>query len=41
MEKRWGFEGLRRDPYYNPNLSLNAEDYTLAWPPRASYDPKT
>ena len=36
MEKRWGFEGLRKDPYYNPNLSLNAEDYTLAWPPRAS-----
>jgi glycosyltransferase involved in cell wall biosynthesis/SAM-dependent methyltransferase len=38
MEKRWGFEGLRTDKYYNPNLSLNAEDYSLAWPPRQSYD---
>ena len=34
MEKRWGFDGLRSDPYYNPNLSLDAENYTLAWPPR-------
>lgn len=40
MEKRWGFDGLRKDKYYNPNLSLNAEDYSLAWPPRESYDPK-
>ena len=38
MEQRWGFEGLRNDPYYNPNLSLDAEDFSLAWPPRASYD---
>jgi glycosyltransferase involved in cell wall biosynthesis len=38
MEKRWGFDGLRKDKYYNPNLSLNAEDYSLAWPPRVSYD---
>ncbi len=40
MEKRWGFDGLRKDKYYNPNLSLNAEDFSLAWPPRESYDPR-
>jgi GT2 family glycosyltransferase len=40
MEKRWGFEGLREDKYYNPNLTLNAEDYSLAWPPRKAYDSK-
>ncbi len=34
MESRWGFDILRRDPYYNPNLSLDGEDYSLAWPPR-------
>jgi glycosyltransferase involved in cell wall biosynthesis/SAM-dependent methyltransferase len=38
MEKRWGFDSLRKDKYYNPNLSLNAEDFSLAWPPRVSYD---
>ncbi len=38
MEKRWGFEKLREDRYYNPNLTLNAENFSLAWPPRASYD---
>lgn len=37
METRWGFHGLRRDPYYNPNLSLDSEDFSLAWPPRVSY----
>ena len=34
METRWGFETLRADPYYNPNLALDGEDYSLAWPPR-------
>ena len=38
MELRWGVEGLRNDPYYNPNLSLDAEDFSLAWPPRTLYD---
>lgn len=28
MHKRWG-ELLKRDPYYNPNLSLHREDYSL------------
>ena len=37
MQNRWGPEVLRHDPYYNPNLSLDAEDFSLAWPPRASY----
>jgi len=39
METRWGFRGLRSDPYYNPNLSLDAENYTLAWPPRVPLVP--
>jgi len=37
MQSRWGPGVLRHDPYYNPNLSLNAEDFSLAWPPRVSY----
>jgi hypothetical protein len=28
---------LRSDPAYNPNLTLVTEDFSLAWPPRASY----
>jgi GT2 family glycosyltransferase len=38
MESRWGFDYLRRDPYYNPNLTFDAEDFQLAWPPRVSLD---
>lgn len=26
---------LAADPFYNPNLSLDSEDLSLAWPPRA------
>ena len=37
MQKRWGPEVLRNDPYYNPNLTLNAEDFSLGLAPRASY----
>lgn len=33
MNRRWG-ESLQYDPYYNPNLTLDAEDYSLAFPPR-------
>lgn len=33
MENRWGDE-LNRDPAYNPNLTLEYEDFSLAWPPR-------
>lgn len=35
LRKRWGSE-LERDPYYNPNLSLEREDFALGRPPRAS-----
>lgn len=33
MRERWG-DSLDRDPYYNPNLSLEHGDFRLAWPPR-------
>ena len=33
MRSRWG-EALLRDPAYNPNLTLDAENFSLAWPPR-------
>jgi GT2 family glycosyltransferase len=33
MRKRWG-AALRNDPAYNPNLSLDGESFTLAFPPR-------
>lgn len=30
---KWG-PGVRADPFYNPNLALDRENYTLAYPPR-------
>jgi GT2 family glycosyltransferase len=30
---KWG-GGVRADPFYNPNLALDRENYTLAYPPR-------
>ncbi|MDT6941787.1 glycosyltransferase [Brucella pseudogrignonensis] len=33
MRKRWNTDTFA-DPAYNPNLTLNAEDFSLAWPPR-------
>lgn len=33
MRQRWGGL-LTADPFYNPNLSLDSEDISLAWPPR-------
>ena len=33
MQKRWG-NLLRNDPAYSPNLTLNHEDFSYAWPPR-------
>ena len=33
MQQRWG-DLLKGDPAYNPNLTLDAEDFSLAWPPR-------
>lgn len=34
MLKRWG-PVLSADPFYNPNLTVHAEDFSLADPPRA------
>lgn len=33
MQTRWGAL-IANDPAYNPNLTLNFEDFDLAWPPR-------
>jgi GT2 family glycosyltransferase len=33
MQQRWG-DALLNDPAYNPNLSLDIDDFSLAWPPR-------
>lgn len=33
MQRRWGAL-LVSDPAYNPNLTLEREDFSLAWPPR-------
>ncbi|MDP1666461.1 MAG: glycosyltransferase [Methylobacter sp.] len=33
MQKRWGHL-LKNDPAYNPNLTLEHEDFSYAWPPR-------
>jgi O-antigen biosynthesis protein len=35
MHQRWG-DALRNDPAYSPNLTLDAEDFSLAWPPRVA-----
>jgi len=34
MQKRWG-DSLQDDPAYNPNLTLESGDFTLAFPPRS------
>nr|WP_306824169.1 glycosyltransferase family 2 protein [Acidithiobacillus ferrooxidans] len=36
MQWRWGGV-LRNDPAYNPNLTLDREDFSLAWPPRVRH----
>lgn len=36
MQWRWGAI-LKRDPAYNPNLTLDREDFSLAWPPRVQH----
>ncbi|BCF89416.1 glycosyltransferase [Paraburkholderia largidicola] len=40
MLSRWGGE-IAHDPFYSPNLTLNSEDYRLAFPPRAPKSWKT
>jgi glycosyltransferase involved in cell wall biosynthesis len=37
MQKRWT-DTLFNDPAYNPNLSLDREDFSLSWPPRVKSD---
>jgi glycosyltransferase involved in cell wall biosynthesis len=36
MKRTWG-ESLLNDPAYSPNLTLDHEDFSLAWPPRVSW----
>lgn len=36
MKRRWG-DLLRDDPYYNPNLTLQHQGFSLAFPPRVSW----
>lgn len=36
MKNRWG-EILLNDPYYNPNLTIERADFSLAWPPRVEW----
>lgn len=33
MRQRWG-DWIGHDPAYSPNLTLDAEDFSYAWPPR-------
>jgi hypothetical protein len=35
MTSKWG-DTLQRDPFYNPNLSLGEDLFTLAFPPRTT-----
>jgi len=36
IKGRWG-DSLLHDPAYNPNLTLDIEDFSLSWPPREPY----
>lgn len=36
MKQRWG-DLLLNDPAYSPNLTLDHEDFSLAWPPRVEF----
>ena len=40
MQARWG-ETLSSDPYLNPNLSIDSEALSLAFPPRVEADQLT
>lgn len=40
MMQRWA-KTLEKDPAYNPNLTLEKEDFSLAFPPRVTYPWKT
>ena len=34
MQKKWS-DMLMKDSFYNPNLSLDSEDFSLSFPPRS------
>ncbi|MDM0063285.1 glycosyltransferase family 2 protein [Variovorax sp. J22G21] len=36
MRQRWG-DLIANDPAYNPNLTIHAENFGLAWPPRVPW----
>jgi O-antigen biosynthesis protein len=36
MQRTWAVQ-LASDPAYNPNLTIEREDFSLAWPPRISH----
>jgi GT2 family glycosyltransferase len=38
MRSRWAAL-IAHDPAYNPNLTLDTEDFDLAWPPRPTHNP--
>jgi O-antigen biosynthesis protein len=40
MHQRWGLL-LQADPAYSPNLTLQSDDFSYAWPPRVSALTKT
>jgi O-antigen biosynthesis protein len=40
MQQRWG-DLIKNDPAYSPNLTLDFEDFSLAWPPRTIDDSNT
>jgi hypothetical protein len=35
MKTRWGLF-LMMDPAYSPNLTLESQDFSFAWPPRVA-----
>ena len=37
LRERWG-DSLLQDPAYSPNLTLEAETFEIAWPPRLAND---
>jgi glycosyltransferase involved in cell wall biosynthesis len=40
LRERW-MPVLLSDPYYNPNLTLSGDPFTLAWPPRVEAFPRS
>jgi len=36
MHRRWGMDTLLNDPAYSPNLTLDSENFAIAFPPRVN-----